>query len=633
MKKLAAIRLVCHSAMLVGIVCGAAACEIIAAVDRTQIPAEEGDSVLDASGGTDAPSSGDATLDATLDASDTGTDGGGDGSSDADARSDAAESGAEAGGDGSADAPADGGCVSPASCPTPANECQEATCNEGVCGVGNKPAAATCNSGADVCDGNGACVDCLVNTDCPATGTVCATPQCTGNVCGTDKAGLGTVCSDNNGVVCDGNGTCVAQHCTDNVKDADETDVDCGGSSCGKCIDGKLCLAGTDCQSKVCSGTCQVPTCTDGQRNGAETDVDCGGAACNGQGKQCAVNKTCGGGADCLSGYCQGGTCQLKPDGMGCGGSGECANGNCVAGICCNTACNGTCQACTAALTGQPDGTCANMTAGQAAPAGQCTAAPPCGNTGNCAAGGVCEQESAASSCAASVCANGQLTPARTCSGSGTCGAASSAACAGGFVCASATDCKTACASDADCQNASDYCANPGPTGTCEAKLSPGGLCGGNNQCASGVCGVTGTGHCCSAACSVGVSGCSATDCDGAGACMFPGSSQAASSQTAGDCQKNVCNGAGGVTSEDDATDLPTANTLCLISPACSGAPLSPSFTPAPTGTDCTADPGPGSVCGDTSNPLIAGTCVGCNTAADCSGGTPTCNATTHVCE
>jgi hypothetical protein len=47
------------------------------------------------------------------------------------------------------------------------------------------------------------------------------------------------------------------------------------------------------------------PTCTDGLRNGNETDVDCGGGTCGG----CAAGKDCQAGSDCLSGVCSAGRC------------------------------------------------------------------------------------------------------------------------------------------------------------------------------------------------------------------------------------------------------------------------------------------------------------------------------------
>jgi hypothetical protein len=107
--------------------------------------------------------------------------------------------------------------------------------------------------------------------------------------------------------------------------------------------------------------------------------------------------------------------------------------------------------------------------------------------------------------------------------------------------------------------------------------------------------------------------------------------------QTAGDCQQIVCNGAGGITSVNDAADLPKPTTACETNPACTGNPLTPSFTPAPTGTDCTSDSDPhAEVCGNTSNAAIAGTCVECNTTADCTevndAGTLACNSN-FVCQ
>jgi hypothetical protein len=43
-------------------------------------------------------------------------------------------------------------------------------------------------------------------------------------------------------------------HCTDAILDGDETDIDCGGSSCLKCASGKTCLVSTDCVSGTCNG-------------------------------------------------------------------------------------------------------------------------------------------------------------------------------------------------------------------------------------------------------------------------------------------------------------------------------------------------------------------------------------------
>jgi hypothetical protein len=45
-------------------------------------------------------------------------------------------------------------------------------------------------------------------------------------------------------------------HCTNGVRDGDESDVDCGGS-CPRCAAGKSCVANTDCQS----GSCRAAVC------------------------------------------------------------------------------------------------------------------------------------------------------------------------------------------------------------------------------------------------------------------------------------------------------------------------------------------------------------------------------------
>jgi hypothetical protein len=113
------------------------------------------------------------------------------------------------------------------------------------------------------------------------------------------------------GTVCVQGGQCVLPHCTDAVKDADESDLNCGGSSCLPCTDGKDCGGFKDCYSKVCgladagadAMTCLAPTCSDHVQNGFETDVDCGGgmmSGCNpcGNGYKCTVP------GDCASGVC-----------------------------------------------------------------------------------------------------------------------------------------------------------------------------------------------------------------------------------------------------------------------------------------------------------------------------------------
>ena len=94
--------------------------------------------------------------------------------------------------------------------------------------------------------------------------------------------------------------------CFDNVKDLNETDVDCGGNLCLACVAGKACKAASDCQSRVCTtNICQPARCNDTVKNGNESDVDCGGM-CSG----CDTGQICNRGTDCQSRVCRATKCQ-----------------------------------------------------------------------------------------------------------------------------------------------------------------------------------------------------------------------------------------------------------------------------------------------------------------------------------
>jgi hypothetical protein len=151
--------------------------------------------------------------------------------------------------------------------------------------------------------------------------------------------------------------------CTDNLRDGDESDVDCGGTRCQACTFSAVCTTGSDCASQVCTANrcdrcgndpycggpacarcegyglcygsadcangrlcqffsgvqnfaCVPATCGNGTKDGAETDVDCGGDhfagdptahnPCGG----CAAGRTCINLRDCASGVCTAGVCQ-----------------------------------------------------------------------------------------------------------------------------------------------------------------------------------------------------------------------------------------------------------------------------------------------------------------------------------
>src|SRR5262249_23421561 len=131
------------------------------------------------------------------------------------------------------------------------------------------------------------------------------------------------------------------------------------------------------------TGTCVTPS---------PATIQCAPFLCsNGS---CTTN--CTGDAACAAnGYCSGGMCLAKkPNGQSCTAAGQCTSGNCVDGFCCDTACNGLCQACAASLQqagGGGSGTCSPAANGQPDPRGVCTtsAMSTCAHDGTCQ-GGAC---------------------------------------------------------------------------------------------------------------------------------------------------------------------------------------------------------------------------------------------------
>ena len=88
--------------------------------------------------------------------------------------------------------------------------------------------------------------------------------------------------------------------CNDQIKNGNETDIDCGGS-CGKCNIGQACNLNAECDESNCiDGTCTPFDCDNGKVGQLETDVDCGGGMC----RKCAGGRHCLVDGDCFSGTC-----------------------------------------------------------------------------------------------------------------------------------------------------------------------------------------------------------------------------------------------------------------------------------------------------------------------------------------
>jgi hypothetical protein len=90
--------------------------------------------------------------------------------------------------------------------------------------------------------------------------------------------------------------------CTDQIRNGDETDVDCGGGgACAPCAIGDSCGRDADCDDGLCiGGTCEPLQCANGRRDGDETDEDCGGPTC----RKCAGGRACAAASDCFSMMC-----------------------------------------------------------------------------------------------------------------------------------------------------------------------------------------------------------------------------------------------------------------------------------------------------------------------------------------
>ncbi|MDI3287704.1 hypothetical protein [Polyangium sp. 15x6] len=115
----------------------------------------------------------------------------------------------------------------------PTTDCQIGTCLNGKPNLQPVPQSTLCNEdGGKVCNGKGECVECTMHSQCGKYPNFCDVPT----------------------------GKCF--NCFDGVKNGDETDVDCGGNHCQKCLNGKTCLIQWDCATSNCAdGFCCDEPC------------------------------------------------------------------------------------------------------------------------------------------------------------------------------------------------------------------------------------------------------------------------------------------------------------------------------------------------------------------------------------
>src|SRR6185312_14747053 len=191
---------------------------------------------------------------------------------------------------------------------------------------------------------------------------------------------------------------------------------------------------------------CWVPNPPDGFFECSPTGKACpDGYSCldgtcwkNGHGPDLAA-----GGDDVDLGARDGGDVDMVPKktlGERCDSADECGSGYCVDAVCCDTACDGQCQACdTQAL-----GTCATVAGPPHGARSACAGTGSlCGGTCDGTSPSACTYPSTQTICGAACDGN--------CNGAGACSTGGGASCPNGFACGT-NMCKTSCSNDSDCQ-------------------------------------------------------------------------------------------------------------------------------------------------------------------------------------
>ncbi len=467
------------------------------------------------------------------------------------------------------------------------------------------------------------------------TGALCATD----NSCQTGFCVAGMCCDkrcDSPCLACtaaakeDGedDGTCgPAKAGTDPRNDcADEGAMTCGKD--GKC-DGKggcrLYGNGTRCSDATCSGGIKkLPKACDG----SGSCLELGQVICNPL--QCAGNLCVG---DCeTDAACQAtefcdtiqNRCVTKlTDGTACTTANVCQSGFCADGVCCESACQGTCMSCAAALSTGKDGECAPILDGTD-PKTQCNDEGPssCGTDGQCDGKGACRFYGVTAVCAAATCSGTTLNAAKTCDGKGNCASNGSSSCKP-YICGSGA-CLTSCSGNGDCDGTS-IC-----TGSvCQGPKSNGATCSSAAECQSAFC-VDGV--CCNSACTGSCKACSAakkgTGANGVCANVASGFDPDGncSSQSKSTCGRDgQCDGNGGCR-------LWSSGTQCG-SPSCGPNPASPTVFLAHYADTCD---GAGKCVDKGTVACGLYTCNGsacrtsCTSSTQCALGV--CNSTSNVC-
>ena len=182
-----------------------------------------------------------------------------------------------------------------------------------ACRTNSDCTSANCNDTVSMAP---TCSDGVANgneTDVDCGGTTCSFKCAAGTKCSTEGDCDNTLCTSATSRIC------MAATCDDGEQNGGESSIDCGGF-CFPCPDNNTCSTNSDCQSGKCdssANTCAAASCDDGVKNGDEVGVDCAGSGCD---EGCAVGHVCTANADCASTLCYNGNCldQLCSDLIHC---------------------------------------------------------------------------------------------------------------------------------------------------------------------------------------------------------------------------------------------------------------------------------------------------------------------------
>jgi formylglycine-generating enzyme required for sulfatase activity len=514
------------------------------------------------------------------------------------------------------------------------NQCQSGFCIDDVCCLTTCACGESCATGQCVfvaCEGKecgndgcgGSCGTCPFSHIC-VNGVCQYSASCGNDVCDEDETC--DLCPDDCGLCC-GNHVCdggFGENCLTCPADCGEC---CGDGVCdtGYAYGENCDTCPEDCPCTECGHVCQSGVCTftacDGRKCG--TDVAGCGADCG----TCAVHHgcvdgvcvyvpwcgdaVCDPGEDCLSCPTDCGLC----NGQTCAEATQCHSGFCSDALCCNEACDGPCESCTAPLfqgvctpygeETDPEGdcgpcawcsgsgSCAPIPA-QTDPRDECGTCAWCSGYGNCASVpyntdpreecGLCRACDGAHDCADVTASTDPLdhcasTPETLCGHDGQCdgnGAcrfwSSDSLCASPFCSGSTFSPGRFCDGQGSCQDAADqsclpYLCEESGMG-CRTACSQDVHCVGDAFCNNSVCTIkwlhgtpcTTSNQCMAGHCVDGV--CCISACNGpCQTCLDPGYSGycqyfAAHTDPEGDCDTcEACDGAGSCTPVDSGTD------------------------------------------------------------------------------